>query len=185
MKLPEVKTMFNSWARVSSHVACDLFVHLNMSPSFLGLDDLVWMKTAALDHMYEFFVCHPIFVWTPFNFHSMYFGLRVGEAKNPGPCDESICLAICNPTAINKKVGQLLRFGADIITASETSATNIVQKDVSRDMSAKGYKSYWSLPVAPKKSTVDCRPSYRGELLDLPFSLLCHPDNLGVMFRLP
>ena len=98
-------------------------------------------------------------------FHSMFFSQRIGEAANPGPDKGTIRLAVSNPTAIYKKVPELLKFGANIITTSETSATSIVQKDVSHEFNKHGFRSYWCPPVARKKQTTDGRPSYRGEAL--------------------
>ena len=95
----------------------------------------------------------------------MFFATRVGEASNPGPESCTMRLMIANPTAIHKKVDRLLKTNADIITTSETSATNIIQKEISHELKAKGFRSFWSPPVAPKKQTNDHRPSYRGEAL--------------------
>ena len=47
--------------------------------------------------------------------------------------------------------------------ASETSATSVVQRDCTREMILHKFKSFWSIPVASKKVTLDSRPSYRGE----------------------
>ena len=93
----------------------------------------------------------------------MFFDIPVGQASNPGPNPDGIRLAVCNPTAVHKKVELLLKFKSEIVAASETSATNVIQKQVTYEMGLKGYKSSWSPPVAPKKSTVDNRPSFRGE----------------------
>ena len=57
----------------------------------------------------------------------------------------------------------LRKFEADIIFVSESSANSVVQKDCTRDMHTSKYKSCWSMLVASKKSTIDNRPSYRGE----------------------
>ena len=62
---------------------------------------------------------------------------------------------MCNPTAIHRQVGALMKFQADVICASETSATSVIQKDVTRDMMNHMFSSFWSLPVAPKKNTID------------------------------
>ena len=109
-----------------------------------------------------------------FNQFAMFFAVRVGQASNPGPNSEGIPLAVCNPTAAHKKVDLLLNFEAQIIAASETSVTNIIQKQVTYEMGLKGYKSFWSLPVAPKKNTVGNRPSFRGEALGSAVFPLCH-----------
>ena len=93
----------------------------------------------------------------------MYFATPVGQASNPGPDSKGIRLAAYNPTAVHKKVDLLVKFEAQIISASETSATNVIQKQVTFEMNKRGYQSFWSPPVAPKRSTVDNRPSFRGE----------------------
>ena len=97
-------------------------------------------------------------------FHSIFYACHVGQAKNPGPGDEHrVTLAVCNPTAVHGKIQQLVSLNADIICVSETSATNVIQKEATNELSKLGFKSFWSVPVAPKKATLDNRPSYRGE----------------------
>ena len=61
--------------------------------------------------------------------HSMFFSCHVGQAKNPGPGDDHrITIAVCNPTAVYGKIKQLVGLNADIICASETSATVLSKK---------------------------------------------------------
>ena len=96
--------------------------------------------------------------------HTMFYSCQVGQAKNPGPGDERcITFAICNPTAVHGKIKQLVSLKADVICVSETSATSVIQKETTNELSKIGFKSFWSEPVAPKKATLDNRPSYRGE----------------------
>ena len=97
------------------------------------------------------------------NQFAWYFSCNVGEASNPGPDMSTVRLAVVNPTAVYGKIDQMLALEADVIAISETSATSVVQKDCSRKLTKHGYKSFWSRPVAAKKSTLDLRPSYRGE----------------------
>ena len=97
---------------------------------------------------------------------SMCYAECVGQAKNPGPEQSCIRFAVTNPTAVYGKLETLRNFGADVIFASETSATSVVQKDCTREMNLHQYKSFWSVPVASKKVTLDSRPSYRGEAVD-------------------
>ena len=87
----------------------------------------------------------------------------IGQAKNPGPSKHSIRVAVTNPTAVYGKLPELRDFEADAIFASETSATSVVQRHCTREMILHQYKSFWSVPVASKKATLDSRPSYRGE----------------------
>ena len=131
-----------------------------MLPSFFGLDSIV--PTAGV----RFLLCHAICLFymnVRHNAFAMFHATPVGQASNPGPESQGIRLAICNPTAVHKKVGLLRKFDAQIIAASETSATNVIQKQVSTEFSKIGFRSFWSLPVAPKKVTHDNRPSFRGE----------------------
>jgi len=97
------------------------------------------------------------------NQFAWYYGVIVGQAGNPGPKDAGVRLAVVNPTAVYGKINKLLMLEADLVTVSETSATSVVQKDCSRELSKAGFRSFWSRPVASKKTTLDCRPSYRGE----------------------
>ena len=102
------------------------------------------------------FACdHDFFTW--------YFGSCIGESCNPGPSSASVKLAVVNPTAMNGKIGRLLQMKANVMAISETSATTIVQKECAREFSSKGYRCFWSKPVAPKKTANDLRPCYRGE----------------------
>ena len=94
-------------------------------------------------------------------FFTMFHAQRVGEAANPGPCR----VAVVNPTAILKKVSDLLALDARVICVSETSATCITQQQVTKAFWEKKYRSFWSLPVQNRQETLDLRPSFRGESL--------------------
>lgn len=96
------------------------------------------------------------------NEFAWYFA-SVGQACNPGPGTDGVRLAVVNPTTGYGKVDRLLGLKADLLAVSETSAACVVQKDCARDFKNAGFKSFWSRPVAAKKSTIDCGPSYRGE----------------------
>lgn len=87
-----------------------------------------------------------------FNCFSMFYATPVGQASNPGPDSEGIRLAICNPTAVHKKVDLLLNFHAQIIVASETSATSIIQKQVSSDLKSNGISIFLEPSGCTKKS---------------------------------
>ena len=99
----------------------------------------------------------------PMSLHAWTFSCRVGEASHPGP--KTIRLCITNPTAIYKKVSDLVKFGGDVILASETSATIAVQSTVQFEFAKFNFKSYFSQHVASKIETSDLRPSFRGEPL--------------------
>ena len=97
------------------------------------------------------------------HFWCWFHATPVGQAKNPGPDVDNIRLAVVNPTAVHGKTDQLVGLGADVLVVSETSATSIVQKESGKAFTKAGFKSYWSKPVAPKRDTLDSRPSYRGD----------------------
>ena len=97
------------------------------------------------------------------NQFAWYFSCAVGEASNPGPDESVLRFAVVNPTAVYGKIDQILALDADVVAVSETSATSVVQKDCTKLLSKNGFKTFWSRPVAAKKSTLDLRPSYRGE----------------------
>ena len=96
----------------------------------------------------------------PHHFFAWHFGIRVGEASCPGPKEVRVC--ITNPTAIYKKVSDLLKFGGQVILASETSATSAVQSVVRHEFSKANFSSFFSPPVGSKIETDDLRPSFRG-----------------------
>ena len=99
----------------------------------------------------------------PMAFFARFFGTCVGQASNPGP--GKLRLAIVNPTAVLKKVGDLLELGANIIVAAETSETELTQKQVTQSFLQKKFRCFWSPPVQSQFDTQDSRPSFRGEAL--------------------
>jgi len=113
-------------------------------------------------HFHALVQCHRVL---RMNCHSFLYACCIGQAKNPGPDGSSVKFAVVNPTAVNGKIDRLLDLGADCSAVSETSATSIVQKECTHKLKGCGFRSFWSKPVAPKKSTNDNRPSYRGEAL--------------------
>ena len=135
--------------------------HLHtVSPSFFKLDGVDFPAVVCMDFFQHVWV---IVRFVSHNLFAAFHATPVGQASNPGPETAGFRLAICNPTAVYKKVDQLRKFDAHIIAASETSATNVIQKQVSKEFSGSGFRSFWSLPVAPKRATHDNRPSFRGE----------------------
>eukprot|EP00435_Cladocopium_sp_Y103_P050765 s2212_g15.t1 len=105
----------------------------------------------------------------PSHFFAWFFGLIIGEASHPGPGSSSdpVCtrLAISNPTAVFKKTDEVVSLDSDVVVFSETSATSVIQTDVSGHLTRKGFRCFWSKPAPPKKLTSDSRPSFRGEAL--------------------
>lgn len=117
------------------------------------------------DHLHSFarfrsVICHRQYSMMAFAPH---FQMRVGEAANPGPNQVRLC--VTNPTAIFKKVSDILKFQGQLIMASETSATSAVQNSVQQEFKKAEFQSFWSLPTESKIPTEDGRPSFRGEAL--------------------
>ena len=104
-------------------------------------------------------------VWTfvakfrqsPMMMFTRFFMMRIGEATNPGPNQVRLC--VTNPTAIFKKVSDLLDFQGQVIMAAETSATSAVQNCAQREFKQAGFYSFWSPPAISKIPTEDGRPS--------------------------
>lgn len=94
--------------------------------------------------------------------HPYYHATCVGQAKNPGPFP-TVRLAVTNPTAVFKRVSELLGFHTHLISLSETSATLPVQQTVTADLDKHHYRSFWSPPVHSNKET--SKPSFRGAAL--------------------
>ena len=95
--------------------------------------------------------------------HAMYFAMRIGEASNPGPSQQSTRVVICNPAAILRKVCDLMRCEGNLYLVSETSATSATQTVIKHEMSKFKFSCFWSPPVPSKTVTDDFRPSFRGE----------------------
>ena len=92
--------------------------------------------------------------------------VRVGEASNPGPWSSDpsrLKCCVINPTALVRKTDAIVGMKANLVFLSETSATDIVQKQMKREYQNCGYRSFWSEPVGKKTATIDNRPSLRGE----------------------
>ena len=95
----------------------------------------------------------------PMNYFASFFRCCVGEASNPGPVSDktgkALRLAVTNPATVHKKQDEISSFGADLVVLSETSATSIVQDEMTVSFFKNGYKSYWSKSAPPKKQTTD------------------------------
>ena len=99
-------------------------------------------------------------------------GIRVGEAKNPGPAlkhrnDSSYKIAIVNPTSVRNKQSEfsdlLNNHNCDLIALAETSATIETQKDFSFQVKKMGAKVLWSDPVAQQRTKLDGTACKRGK----------------------
>ncbi len=123
--------------------------------------------------------------------YSYLLSTRVGEAKNPGPCENDIqhcddlsnlSFAVVNPTAIYKKVHDVTSLNARVVCLAETSATQAVQTISTKEAGQSDFKFFWSQPVASRKVLEFDQPVYRGEsmgtaiLTDLP----CRPNPINL-----
>lgn len=93
---------------------------------------------------------------------------RLGEAANPGPTDpDTQRIAITNPTSIYSKAQTYrelqLAHSPDVITASETSATQLAQDSFSRAIRPVYRRMLWSTPVADHRPKTDGTASKRGK----------------------
>ena len=94
-------------------------------------------------------------------------GKRIGEAARPGPqttltslgwgqsqslgkpcpgqapsAADSVVVAVANPTAIWRKVPQVLQMKADIVCLAETSAVLTVENQTSKQFQLQGWKAH-------------------------------------------
>ena len=92
-------------------------------------------------------------------------GIRIGEAKNPGPSTRrpaptAINLAVINPTAVLNKVSTFVslrkQFNIHLFALSETSATSSAQTTLSKQFAAQKLTVNWSPPVPPQRDTLKC-----------------------------
>ena len=100
-------------------------------------------------------------------------GTRVGEAGNPGPCDNGtyveshdfVKLAVINPTAVFGKQDEIFGIDANCYCLAETSATVAIQKQMTVEARKNGFTPFWGPPVNSRQSFEFERPSFRGESL--------------------
>ena len=92
-------------------------------------------------------------------------GLRIGEAKNPGPEHDFLlkCCLLINPTAILNKVDIITELDCQIFQVAENSATAAIQLAAQNDFKQKGYQTHWSPPVAAHGGVAHEENSYRGQ----------------------
>ena len=88
-------------------------------------------------------------------------GFRFGEAAHPGP-ELQFRLRVTNPTCVSNKfdsfVDLLSQYQCNIISMSETAATELVQKQLSHKFNTKKCKTIWSPLVQPLTAT--CGPAH-------------------------
>ena len=87
-----------------------------------------------------------------------WHGCRIGEAKNPGPNSATssyINVAIVNPTSMKGKIDTFASLeknhGVKLFAISETSATENVQKQLTKELARKKLRVCWSPPVLPQR----------------------------------
>ena len=109
-------------------------------------------------------------IWRPL----LAAGIRFGEALHPGPMrgggqkieNEVVTFVTPNPTALNEKVSvfreliQVTR--AHFVAASETSATECVQRRFAAGMRRCKWRSCFSSPAPPQRGRCDGEDSLRG-----------------------
>ena len=74
-------------------------------------------------------------------------GVRVGEAKVPGP--EVLDIGNFNPTQLFGKEAEIMAWGQGIYCAAETSVTSAALKILRAQFAKQGFRSLWSEPVEP------------------------------------
>lgn len=134
-------------------------------------------KQHGLGNQYIILECHPksrlVQFFEKLSCFNPYLGVRLGEAKNPGPKhieqDHDVAvLAIVNPTAIRNKEGEFQTLmnthGVDTICCSETTATIEVQNDMTKKIRKLQMRTVWSDPVPQQRQRVDAQPCMRGRV---------------------
>ena len=118
----------------------------------------------------SFSQCIVFFLWlfdvfVNYNVFQAYRGIRIGEAKNPGPNTRKssptlLNIAVVNPTAVLNKVGTFLSLkeqrNIHVFAMSETSATLSAQKTLTYQFARQRLKVNWSPPVLPQRDTIKC-----------------------------
>ena len=115
-------------------------------------------------------------------------GVRFGEAAHPGP-ELNFRLCITNPTCVSNKFDTyadfLSQYRCDLVSLSETAATELVQKQLSAKFIAKKCKFLWSPPVMSLTET--CGPVHtRGKAsgVGILSALLCRQARLPLPHEL-
>eukprot|EP00435_Cladocopium_sp_Y103_P014298 s1780_g3.t1 len=116
---------------------------------------------------YEPPFCHHGILPTHVINHNKMLATRIGEASHPGPVATTLTFAITNPTSIHSKPQQYAELIADqsldVVSASETAATKVVQRNFASSMKTVGFRSLWSVPLEDRVARSDGMPSYRGK----------------------
>ena len=106
------------------------------------------------------------------NLCNVFAGVRIGEAKNPGPINRIRC-AITNPTTVVSKIDQYTHLhkkeSVTVSFLSETAATRLSQKVFNAKLRAHQLKAVWSLPVPDQFQRLDGRDSLKGKAAGVGF----------------
>ena len=109
---------------------------------------------------------------------------RHGEALNPGP-HATFRFCITNPTCVNRKFDSyhdlVRQHSCDLISMSETAATEVVQRQFSAKFISKKCKVLWSPPVMPLTETSSGCEHSREKPLGLPCWRLSRVVLLGCL----
>lgn len=99
--------------------------------------------------------------------------VRIGEADNPGPCgvpeNQQFKFALVNPTTVLHREQAFADLQVDCLALAETSATKLVQRQVSHNMKQRGFSVSWSSPVENQKNTLGGQDSLRGQASGVAF----------------
>ena len=97
-------------------------------------------------------------------FRHPYLGIRIGEAKNPGPTSGFLLkCGLINPTAIYNKVDLITGFDCQIFQIAENSATAAIQIASQTEFKRRGYQTHWSPSVAAHAGVAQEETSFRGQ----------------------
>ena len=95
-----------------------------------------------------------------------FAGVRIGEAKNPGPSSRIRC-AITNPTTVVSKINQYVHLhdkeNVALSFLSETAATKLSQKVFNAKLRSHKLRAVWSHPVPDQFQRLDGRDSLKGK----------------------
>lgn len=97
-------------------------------------------------------------------------GIRIGEAKNPGPgnISQQMTFVVLNPTSLSERQQDIVNLDADCISLAETSATSTIQKEFSNFTRPTKYNVVWGPPVGHQKTPANpfqVERARRGEAL--------------------
>ena len=124
-----------------------------------------WSRPLTLGKMVIFCLLlqfNETIVWRP----ALGSGIRFGEAKHPGPPMQSIRFCVTNPTSLTQKADMYIDLAniheCDVISLSETAATDITQRNFSKLVGKHKLRCHWSPPVQPFRNTITGKPHEKG-----------------------